>query len=91
MKIFNKLEIYTLYKIKDMYISRSGQQLINFGLAHLKEIGVELVFTYGDMNFYSKVGFKQTLLNFVWQNVVLSRLCWENLVLSKVCWAKDGS
>jgi len=36
-----------------------GQQLINFGLAHLKEIGVELVFTYGDMNFYSKVGFKQ--------------------------------
>lgn len=34
-----------------------GQKLINFGLKTLKENGVELVFTYGDINFYSKVGF----------------------------------
>ena len=34
-----------------------GQQLINFGLDTLKEDGVELVITYGDPNFYSKVGF----------------------------------
>ncbi len=34
-----------------------GQKLINFGLDTLKENGVELVITYGDPNFYSKVGF----------------------------------
>jgi len=34
-----------------------GQQLINFGIQELKNLGVELVFTYGDPNFYSKVGF----------------------------------
>jgi putative acetyltransferase len=34
-----------------------GQKLINFGLNALKEDGVELVITYGDPNFYSKVGF----------------------------------
>ena len=36
-----------------------GQQLINYGLEHLKTRGVELVFTYGDPAYYSKVGFKQ--------------------------------
>ena len=36
-----------------------GQGLINFGLEILKENGVELAFTYGDPNYYSKVGFKQ--------------------------------
>lgn len=35
-----------------------GQKLISYGIEHLKRIGVELVFTYGDPNFYSKVGFK---------------------------------
>ncbi len=34
-----------------------GQQLINFGLNALKENGVELAITYGDPDFYSKVGF----------------------------------
>ena len=34
-----------------------GQKLINFGINHLKENGVSIVFTYGDPNFYSKVGF----------------------------------
>lgn len=36
-----------------------GQKLISFGIEHLKKAGVRLVFTYGDPNFYSKVGFKQ--------------------------------
>lgn len=36
-----------------------GQQLINFGIEHLKSLNVDLVLTYGDPNFYSKVGFKQ--------------------------------
>ena len=35
-----------------------GQKLINYGIKRLKAAGVELVMTYGDINFYSKVGFK---------------------------------
>lgn len=35
----------------------TGQALINFGLEALKQKGVELVFTYGDPAFYSRVGF----------------------------------
>ena len=35
-----------------------GQQLIHFGIKHLRELGVELIFTYGDPNYYSKVGFE---------------------------------
>lgn len=35
-----------------------GQKLINFGINQLKGKGAELIFTYGDPNFYSKVGFK---------------------------------
>jgi len=34
-----------------------GQELIKFGLNVLKEDGVELVITYGDPRFYTKVGF----------------------------------
>ena len=36
-----------------------GQKLINFGLNTLRDNDVELVFTYGDPNFYAKVGFRQ--------------------------------
>ncbi|MBD2636621.1 N-acetyltransferase [Limnothrix sp. FACHB-881] len=35
-----------------------GQQLIRFGLDALSKEGVELVVTYGDPQFYSKVGFR---------------------------------
>ena len=35
-----------------------GQKLINYGISQLREKGVDLVFTYGDPNFYSKTGFK---------------------------------
>ncbi|MGS0681301.1 GNAT family N-acetyltransferase [Shewanella sp. 125m-7] len=35
-----------------------GQKLIRFGLETLVEAGVELAFTYGDPNYYSKVGFQ---------------------------------
>ena len=34
-----------------------GQKLIDFGLNTLKKNGIELAFTYGDPDFYSKVGF----------------------------------
>lgn len=40
-----------------------GQHLISFGIQHLKEHGVELVFTYGDPNFYQKVGFNLSAKN----------------------------
>jgi len=36
-----------------------GQKLIGFGIEHLKHKGVDLVFTYGDPAFYSKVGFQK--------------------------------
>ena len=36
-----------------------GQKLIRFGLSELQRRGVEVVMTYGDINFYSKVGFQQ--------------------------------
>lgn len=35
----------------------AGQKLINFGLSTLKDNGTELVFTYGDPNYYSRTGF----------------------------------
>jgi len=34
-----------------------GQKLINFAINTLKENGVEIAITYGDPNYYSKVGF----------------------------------
>lgn len=34
-----------------------GQQLINFGIQQIRKHGAELLFTYGDPDFYSKVGF----------------------------------
>ena len=34
-----------------------GQQLISFGINHLRDMNVDLVFTYGDPKYYSKVGF----------------------------------
>lgn len=36
-----------------------GQQLINYGIAALNEKNVEVIVTYGDPDYYSKVGFKQ--------------------------------
>lgn len=51
--LLSPVAIHTRYQGKGI-----GQKLINFGLNRLKEKGVELVFTYGDLNFYAKVGFK---------------------------------
>lgn len=36
-----------------------GQHLIAHGLATLGKSGIEMVLTYGDINFYSKLGFAQ--------------------------------
>jgi len=36
-----------------------GQKLIKYGLDHLKSLNVNLAFTYGDPNYYSKTGFEQ--------------------------------
>ncbi|MGF1735797.1 GNAT family N-acetyltransferase [Photobacterium satsumensis] len=35
-----------------------GQALIKFGLDTLQQQGIDLAFTYGDPNFYSKIGFE---------------------------------
>lgn len=35
-----------------------GQQLINYGIRHLKSLSVDLAFTYGDPKFYSRVSFE---------------------------------
>lgn len=43
----------------DFQGKKIGQKLINFGLDILKKNGVELVITYGDINFYSKVRFRK--------------------------------
>ncbi len=40
-----------------------GQTLINFGLEQMKLEGVELVVTYGDPNYYSRVGFESITEN----------------------------
>ena len=50
--LLSPVAIHTNYQGKGI-----GQKLINFGINHLKENGVGLVFTYGDSKFYSKVGF----------------------------------
>ena len=50
--LLSPVAIHTTYQGKGV-----GQKLINFGINHLKENGVKLVFTYGDPNYYSKVGF----------------------------------
>ena len=36
-----------------------GQKLIHYGLDHLRSLNAQLVFTYGDPNYYSKTGFEQ--------------------------------
>ena len=42
-----------------------GQKLIRHGLNHLKSMNTDLVFTYGDPNYYSKVGFRPISENVV--------------------------
>jgi len=49
----------------DMQGKGVGQKLIEYGLDHLRFLNVSLAFTYGDPNFYSKIGFKQISENLV--------------------------
>ena len=51
--LLSPVAIHTQFQNKGI-----GQKLINYGIECLKENNVELVFTYGNPNFYSKVGFK---------------------------------
>ena len=52
--LLSPVAIHTSYQGKGI-----GQKLISFGIDHLKKNKVSVVFTYGDPNFYSKVGFNQ--------------------------------
>ena len=58
--LLSPVAIHTSYQGKGI-----GQKLINFGLNTLKENGVELAFTYGNPDFYSKVGFSLIAEKFV--------------------------
>ncbi|MCB1644897.1 MAG: N-acetyltransferase [Pseudomonadales bacterium] len=42
----------------DVQSSGIGQNLINYGLDHLRSAGVNLAFTYGDPAYYCKTGFE---------------------------------
>ena len=43
----------------DVQSTGIGQELIKYGLDHLKSLNVNLAFTYGDPGYYSKTGFEQ--------------------------------
>ena len=58
--LLSPVAIHTNYQGKGI-----GKKLIDFGINCLKEDGVELVFTYGDPDFYSKVGFISIAENIV--------------------------
>lgn len=50
-----------------------GQKLINFGLSQLKSLKADLVFTYGDPNYYCKTGFSQISEEIVKAPFILSQ------------------
>lgn len=50
--LLSPVAVHTDYQGKKI-----GQNLIRYGLSSLKDSGVEHTVTYGDINFYSKVGF----------------------------------
>lgn len=50
--ILSPVAVHTEYQGKGI-----GQQLIKYGINRLRDDGVALIMTYGDPNFYSKVGF----------------------------------
>jgi len=65
--IFSRMSVAAgqcVYLLSPMAVSTQsqkqgvGQKLIRFGLNALKESGVEAVVTYGDPNYYSKIGFE---------------------------------
>jgi len=51
--LLSPVAVHTKYQGKGI-----GQRLINFGIDQVKQKGVRLIFTYGDPDFYSKVGFE---------------------------------
>jgi len=52
--ILSPMAVVTNYQGKGV-----GQALINLAHSALKDEGVQIVLTYGDINFYSKVGYNQ--------------------------------
>jgi len=66
--LLGPVAIHTDYQGKGI-----GQKLINFGHESLKKQGVEIVITYGDINFYSKVGYKKISEKLIKAPLKLSR------------------
>jgi len=50
-----------------------GQKLIAFGLDKLRQRAIDFAITYGDPNYYSKVGFRQITEEFAQAPVMLSQ------------------
>jgi len=61
-----------------------GQALINYGLNELKKRAVDIVVTYGDPSFYSKVGFQALSENTLQAPLKLSMPFFNTSVLPKV-------
>jgi predicted N-acetyltransferase YhbS len=71
----NKINAFILspVAVATQYQNRGiAQKLIKFGINHLKKDNVQLIFTYGDQNFYSKVGFKSISENIAKAPLVLT-------------------
>jgi putative acetyltransferase len=51
--ILSPVAVHTAHQGKGI-----GQKLINYGIGQLQVMAVDLVFTYGDPDFYSKTGFE---------------------------------
>ena len=49
-------------KIKQAKI---GKKIIKFGIKYLKEHKVDILMTYGDPSYYSKIGFKKTKVSMI--------------------------
>lgn len=60
-----------------------GQQLIRYGIRCMKELGVELLITYGDPKYYSKFGFQPLTEDIIKAPLKLSQpIGWQGMSLS---------
>jgi predicted N-acetyltransferase YhbS len=59
-ELLSPVAVHTKYQRRGV-----GQQLILHGLESMKARGADLVFTYGDPAYYTKVGFRQISVDFI--------------------------
>jgi len=80
----------------DFQNRRIGTQLIQSGMQHLSDLGVHLVFVYGDPDYYGRLGFNPDAAQpyippyaleypFGWQAVILNACKKDNTPVSISC------